>query len=249
MISNVKAELRKVFSIRSTYVILIVVLALEILFGFYASGWRINAHDLHDPTTLSNDITSAVSAVSIFMALIATLLVTHEYRYNTIMYSLTLSKSRSRVLLAKILVISALAIVFTLVVGILSPLLSELGAHAHHLKFAPQTLHYGTLLWQSLFFGWGYAMAGLLIATLIRNQIGAIVTLFIAPDTIEGILSLLLKKHTVYLPFSALHTVIGQGMGQYLNAITPVHAAEVFMVYLVVGWAVAWVLFLRRDAN
>lgn len=249
MMTNLKAEFRKVFSVRSTYVILAFVLLLEIFFAFYVSGWRVDAHDLHDPTTLSNDITSAVAAVSVFVALIATLLMTHEYRYNTIMYSLTLSKSRSRVLLAKILVISVLAIVYTIVVGSLSPLLSELGAHAHHLKFAPQTLHYGTLLWQSLFFGWGYAMAGLLIAALVRNQIGAIVTLFIAPDTIEGLLSLLLKQHTVYLPFSALHTVIGQGMGTYLNAITPLHAAEVFMVYLMVGWIVAWTLFIRRDAN
>jgi ABC-2 type transport system permease protein len=249
MTANLKAELRKVFSVRSTYVILLIVLGLELLFAFYVSGWRINTSDLHNPNTLSNDVTAAVNTVSIFVALIATLLMTHEYRYNTIMYSLTLSKSRSRVLLAKILVISAFAIVFTLVTGSLSPLLTLLGAHAHHLKFASQTLHYRTLLWHSLFYGWGYAMAGLLIAAIIRNQIGAIVTLFIAPDTIEGVLSLLLKKHTVYLPFSALHTVIGQGMGNYLNAITPLHAAMVFMVYLVVGWFVAWILFLRRDAN
>jgi ABC-type transport system involved in multi-copper enzyme maturation permease subunit len=249
MTPNLKTELRKVFSVRSTYVIFLLVLIIELFFGFYVSGWRIDAHDLHDPNTLANDITSAVSAVSIFAALVATLLMTHEYRYNTIMYSLTLSRRRSTVLLAKVLVVSAFAIIFTLIVGTLSPLLADLGAHAHHLKLAPQTLHYGMLLWRSLFFGWGYAMAGLLIAALIRNQIGAIVTLFIAPDTVEGILSLLLKKNTVYLPFSALHTVIGQGMGDYLNAITPLHAAMVFMVYLVVGWAIAWGLFLRRDAN
>lgn len=249
MAPNIKAELRKVFSVRSTYVILAFVLAIEVLFAFYVSGWRIDAHDLHDPTTLANDVTAAVNTIAIFAALIATLLMTHEYRYNTIMYSLTLSKSRGRVLLAKIVVISAFAVVFTLVFGALSPLLSELGAHAHHLSFAPQTLNYGTLIWHSLFFGWGYAMAGLLIAALIRNQIGAIVTLFIAPDTVEGVLSLLLKKHTAYLPFSALHTVIGQGMSTYLNIITPLRAALVFIVYLVVGWLVAWVLFLRRDAN
>ena len=181
MITNLKAEFRKIFSVRSTYVILVFVIILEIVFAFYTSGWRIDAHDLHNPNTLTNDITAAVSAVSIFAALIAALLMTHEYRYNTITYSLTLSKSRTRVLVAKILVISVVAVVFTIVVGALSPLLSVLGAHAHHLKFAPQTLHYGTLLWHCLFFGWGYAMAGLLIAALIRNQIGAIVTLLHSP--------------------------------------------------------------------
>lgn len=249
MMTNLKAEFRKVFSVRSTYIILTFVLILEFIFAFYASGYRVDAHDLHNPATLANDVTSAVSAVSVFVALIATLLMTHEYRYNTIMYSLTLSKSRTRVLLAKILVVSGVAVVFTLLVGLLSALLSILGADVHHLTFAPQTLHFGTLLWHSLFFGWGYAMAGLLIAALIRNQIGAIVTLFLAPDTIEGLLSLLLKKHTVYLPFSALHTVIGQGTGDYLHAITPAHAAEVVMVYLVGGWIIAWILFVRRDAN
>jgi hypothetical protein len=35
----------------------------------------------------------------------------------------------------------------------------------------------------------------------------------------------------------------------YRNTITPFHAALVFLTYLVVGWIVAWVLFLRRDAN
>jgi ABC-2 type transport system permease protein len=249
MTTNLKAELRKVFSIRSTYVILAFVLLIELLFAFYGSGWRINAQDLHNPMTLNSDVTAAVSTVSIFVALIAALLVTHEYRYNTIMYSLTLSRRRSRVLLAKILVISAFAVVFTLAAAALSPLLADLGAHAHHLHFVPQKFYYGTLLWHSLFFGWGYAMAGLLIATLIRNQIGAIVTLFIAPTTVEGVLSLLLKKNTVYLPFSALHTVIGQGMTTYRNAITPLHAAMVFTAYLLVGWIIAWILFLKRDAN
>lgn len=249
MKSNLKAEFRKIFSVRSTYVILAFVLILEIFFAFYVSGWHVNAHDLHAHNTLANDVVQAVNAVSVFGALMAVLLVTHEYRYNTIMYSLTLSRSRSRVLLAKVLVISVVAIVFTVIVGSLSLLFSLLGAHLHHLKFVSQSLPYGTLIWHNLFFGWGYAMAGLLIAALIRNQIGAIVALFIAPTTIEGLLGLLLKKNTAYLPFTALHTVTGQGMNTYVNDITPVHAAEVFMVYLIVGGAVAWILFVRRDAN
>lgn len=249
MMSNIKAEIRKLFSVRSTYVILLIVLALEILFAFYVSGWRIDYQDLHNTTTLSNDVTGAVNTVAIFAALIATLLMTHEYRYNTIMYSLTLSKSRSRVLLAKFLVISVFAIIFTFIAGALSPLLTILGIHAHHLKLVHQTLQYSTLIWHSLFFGWGYTIAGLLIAALVRNQIGAIVTLFIAPETIEAVLGLLLKKNTVYLPFTALHIVIGQEMPTYQNVISIGRAALVFLAYIVVGWIVAWVLFLKRDAN
>jgi ABC-type transport system involved in multi-copper enzyme maturation permease subunit len=248
MIPTLKAEFRKIWTVRSTYFILAFVLLLEFIFAFYASGWKIDKGALHDPTTLATDITSAVSAVSIFASLIGVLLVTHEYRYNTIMYTLTSANRRSKVLLAKILVVSGFAVVFAACAGMLSPALSILGAHAHHLTLVPQTIHYGSLLWRCLFFCWGYAMAGLIIALLIRSQVGAIIVLFIAPSTVEGLLGLLLKKHVVYLPFSSLSTVIGQGMN-YNNSITPERGALVFTGYLIVSGIVAWILFLRRDAN
>jgi len=248
MISSLKAEFRKLWTVRSTYFILAFVLLIAIFFGFYVSGWKIDKAALHDPTTLAADITSAIAAVSVFASLVGVLLVTHEYRYNTIMYTLTSSNSRSKVLLAKFLVISGFAIVFALCLAVLSPVLSGLGIHAHHLTLVPQTLHYRNLLWRSLFYCWGYAMAGLIIATLIRSQVGAIVVLFIAPSTVEGLLGLLLKKNVVYLPFSALSTVIGQG-SNFNSSITPVRGALIFTSYLVVSGVVAWLMFLRRDAN
>jgi ABC-2 type transport system permease protein len=252
MMAALKAEFRKLLSIRSTYFILLFVVVLAIFFGFYVSGWKLDRAGLLNPNAFANDVTDAISFVSIFAALIAVLLMTHEYRYNTIMYTLTSSNSRSKVLLAKILVISTFSVVFTLCIGVLSPLLSYLGIHAHHLKLVPQTLHYGNLIWRSLFYGWGYAMAGLVIATLIRSQVGAIVTLLIVPTTVESLLGLLLKHNTVYLPFSSLNQVIGSGSsmrdpnGGHLS---PGKAAAVYCIYLVVGWIVAWTLFLRRDAN
>lgn len=249
MINSLKAEFKKVFTVRSTYFILAIVCVLFFFFSFYASGWRVSKADLHNPLTLSGDVTGAVGVVAIFVGIIAILLVTHEYRYNTIMHTLTLSNSRSRVLLAKIIVISGLAIIVSGLAGYLSPVLSVWGASLNHAHFAPQILQHWHLIWTSLFFGWGYAMMGLLLASLIRNQIGAIIILLIAPETIEGLLSLILKRNTAYLPFTALHNVIGQGPGISANVMTAFHAAIVFSCYLVVGWVVAWILFLRRDAN
>jgi ABC-type transport system involved in multi-copper enzyme maturation permease subunit len=249
MRATLKAEIKKLLTVRSTYFIIAFSMVLLIFFAFYISGWHINKMDLHDPTTLATDVTSAISVVSIFAALAAVLLMTHEYRYNTIMYTLTSSNSRSKVLLSKILVVSGFAIAFTLFFGILSPFVSLLGIHLHHLKLVPQTLHYSDLLWRGLFFGWGYSMAGLLLAALIRSQIGTIIVLLVAPGTVESLLGLLLKQNVDYLPFSSLHVVIGQGMGQYTNGLNPFHALLVFSAYLIVGWIVAWILFLRRDAT
>jgi ABC-type transport system involved in multi-copper enzyme maturation permease subunit len=176
------------------------------------------------------------------------LLVTHEFRYNTIDYSLTLSNSRSKVLAAKILVITIIALLVTAMISIATPLLADLGIHANHLSLVTQKFYYGSLFWKGLIFGWGYAMAGMVFAVLLRNQIGAIVTLFIVPDTVEGLLSILLKNNTVYLPFSALHSMLGVGV-DVQNSITPLHAMFVFLLYLSGAWIIAWYMFLRRDTN
>jgi ABC-2 type transport system permease protein len=249
MINEIKAEVRKVFTIRSTYVIFAVMLFFIIFFGFYVAGWHTDKVDLLDPHRLYRIAQQSISFLSIFIALIAVLLLTHEFRYNTIAYSLTSSNNRSKVLAAKILVVTALALIATTIVGLASPLLADWGMHVHHLKLAPQTFYYSGLAWRGLVFGWGYAMAGLLFAALIRNQIGAIITLFIVPDTVEGLLSILLKNNTVYLPFSALHSMLGVGMDVPNGHITPIHAMYVFLGYLLVGWAIAWYLFLKRDAG
>ncbi len=250
MINSIKAEFKKLFTVRSTYAIFAIAFALVILFAFYINGWHISSVDLHDPTTIAGDITGAVGVISIFAALSALLLITHEYRYNTIMYSLTSVNNRSKILISKILIVSGYALLFTAVFAVLSPALSLLGMHLHHLKLVPQIIPYKSLIWHCLFYGWGYVLAASVIATLIRNQVAAIITLFIAPGTIEALLYLLLKNNYVYLPFTALRVVlIGHPDQRVTVGITPFHALLVFMAYLLVSWAVAWVLFLRRDAN
>ncbi len=249
MIRTIRAEFRKVFSIRSTYVILGLIVVLLILFGFYVGGWHSEKSDLANPFRLFQVAQQSISFVVIFPALIGVLLFTHDFRYNTLAYSLTLSNSRTKVLLAKIIVVSVLSIVTAAVVGGLAPLLAKWGISAHHLKLVHQHFSVGALAWRGLVYGWGYAMMGLLFAALIRNQIGAIVTLFIVPDTVEGLLSIWLKSNTVYLPFSALHTVLGTGVSVKSTKLTPVHALYVFLGYLIIGWAVSWYLFIHRDAS
>jgi hypothetical protein len=114
----------------------------------------------------------------------------------------------------------------------------------------PQTLHYGQLFWTTVFTGWGYAMAGLLFVALLRSQVGAIVALFLVPSTVETLLGLLLKKNTVYLPFAALGQVTSPTEGPpNVGHLSPGKGAMVFGAYLAIGWLVAWILFLRRDAN
>lgn len=246
---SLKAEFRKLLTVRSTYIITGFVVLLVTFIAFYVEGWRLNTAALHDPTQLASAVTGALN-ITIFGAIVAVLLMTHEYRYNTIMYTLTSSNSRSKVLFSKFIAISAYALFLSVLIGALSPVLVYLGVHAHGHSLAPQTLHYGDLIWRSLFYGWGYSIAGLLLAVLLRNQVATIAALFIIPGLGEQLLSLLLKHNTVYLPFSALAQVIRAGTENPSNGhLSPGKAAIVYCIYLVVGWFIAWILFLKRDAN
>ncbi len=224
-------------------------LILVIFFGFYVGGWHSQKLDLLDPYRLQTIAKQAISFLSVFSAILAVLLFTHEFRYNTISYTLTLSNSRQKVLLAKVITVGVIALVATAVAGSLTPLLANWGIHANHLHLVTQHFYYLDLLWRGLVFGLGYTMAGLVIAALIRNQIGAIVALLLIPTTVEGLLSIWLKSNTVYLPFSALHTMLGAGTDIQKASLAPIDAMYVFLGYLAFSGAIAWYLFIKRDAN
>jgi ABC-type transport system involved in multi-copper enzyme maturation permease subunit len=189
------------------------------------------------------DAMDLATTIGIFVAIIAILLVGHEYRYNTIMYTLTSSNSRSKVLLSKIVAITAFALAFTAFASLLAVTLSWLGVSIKGTDMGPQQLLYWEAIWRTFFFVIGYVLAGLLFAVLFRHMVGALVTFLILPTTIEGFASLLLKDNSKYLPFTSLEQVQTGAM------LSSPKAALIFSLYLVGGWAIAWFLFLRRDAN
>jgi ABC-type transport system involved in multi-copper enzyme maturation permease subunit len=248
MLSAIKAELRKLYTVRSTYVLFILSVALAVLFAFWIEGYKADAPSLLNAGKLASEVTSAISATAVFAALAGVLLVTHEYRYNTIMYTLTSTRSRTQVLLAKIIAVSIYAIIFTIAIGAISPILTSLGIHLRGTHLVAQSIPYASLLARGVFFGWGFSMLALLIATIIRVQVGAIAALFLIPGTAEALLGLLLKKNTVYLPFTALNGAL-EHSSQYAANLSYYRSGLVALAYIVGGWVIAWILFLRRDAN
>lgn len=244
MPAAIRSELRKLLTIRSTYGLIAFCVLLTCIFAFWAAGIRAIPESLQSENALSNQITGAVGAVWLILAIIGLLLITHEYRYNTMVYTLSASNSRAKTLLAKILVLSGVSVVLTIGFGILSPLLARIGMAIMGHELVPQTFYFQELWWRCLLYGWGYMMAGLLLGTLVRSQVAAIVLLLLTQSTIEPLLGMLLKSNSIYLPFSALNSVLS-GSAQ----ISSVKALGVFLAYMVVGWAIAFLLFLRRDAN
>jgi ABC-type transport system involved in multi-copper enzyme maturation permease subunit len=263
MVPALKSEFRKLLTVRSTYVISLIFLLLAGFLAFYVQGFKNAGLDMpYGARSLfvAGTIPQIANTISVAGGLIALLLLAHEYRYNTIVYTLTASNTRSKALAVKILAILTYVFVYATAATLIALGLIWAGASAGGHSLPHQDVSYLTYLAKTVFLCEAYAMAGLFFITLIRNQIGAIAAIFILPNTIEGLLSLLLKKDSVYLPFTALQQVV---QAPVLKGVAAAHTARdaatgslsaprgalVFLVYLVAGWIVAWVLFLKRDAN
>lgn len=247
MMSALNAEFRKLITVRSTYIICGIAALLVGFLAFYASGWRATPEMLAMPNLLKLQVQQAVISVGLLGSIVGVLLVTHEYRYNTIMYTLTATNSRTKVFLAKLLAVTGFSLVFSLTVAILSPALTAAGISAHGYTLAPQALPFSSLLGQVLFVGWSYAMLAFVIAMVIRMQVGVISALFVIPGVLEPLLSLALKKHASYLPYNALQSILGQENGA--GHLSMAAAVGTVVIYLAIGLVAAWFLFARRDAQ
>lgn len=248
MIPALKTELRKVLTLRSTYFLMILTLLLTIFIAFYIEGVKSpQGITIGDPTKLRGVVTTVIVFSSVLGAFVAILLSTHEYRYNTITYTLTSAKNRTRVLLSKMLVVSFLAVASALLFGVLALLLIKLGLQIKGVTLVDQIFPLWEVVWKAVFVSWGFAMLGLLLGIAVRVQTAVIAIFLLMPSTIEPLFGLLLKEKAAYLPFSSLGAVITPPGPEAIAS--PAKFALVFMIYLVVGGAVTWFLFLRRDAN
>lgn len=252
MLDAIRAEFRKLLTTRATYGIVIGSALIIMFLAGFVNGFHAQPMSLNNPTLLADQSSGAITFVGLILAFAGLLLMGNEYRYNTIMYSLTTANKRYKVLLAKVIATSVFAFVVSLVVTFFSPFSTIVGAWLQGATIGAQQFDYWSIVWRCLFCGWGYAMYALILVTILRNQIGAIIVFLLTPLIGEGILSLWLKNNTKYLPFNALQSVaIPPVPDQPGISVTPAvtHAALTVLAYVAVGLIVALVLFQKRDAN
>lgn len=257
MLASLKSELRKLLSIRSTYVVTILgLIVVGPLFGFWGSGLEAN-QGVNSPNYITSVALNGASFIAIFFAIIALLSVTHEYRYNTIMHTLTSSSSRTKTLIAKMTVIFVASLLVTAVAVTLGVLLARVGMDVKGLTLVPQSFDFWDVAWRSLYYAAANTLFAAFLAVLIRNQVGTIMTYFIVINTIEGLIGgFILKENAKWLPFTSLQHVVNvtdataaKEMAATQGFWQPGQAALLFTVYLAILGIISWLLFLRRDAN
>lgn len=249
MLATLKSEFKKFLSVRSTYIVTGFVLVLVTFFSIYVFGYQSAALTPDNPRFLYDTVYSSIGMFVTFGAILSILLVAHEYRYNMINYTLTASRSRLRVMVAKIIVMLCYATVIGIVVAAIGYFGAKFGVGLADKVLVPQDLPVLEMIWRLGLYVWGYILVGLIIALLIRGVVGSIVVFFLFP-TAEQILSLLLKGNTKYLPFRSLESIAATGGSDLsLVSLTPTAAAGVFSLYLVVMLIVTAITFVKRDAS
>jgi len=252
MLANLKAEFRRLLTIRSTYILMLVGAAITFFFSFWIEGFKgisgSPASELR-PTAIQEIMNNSVGLGITFACIVVILFMAHEYRYNTIMYTLTATASRTRALLAKAIV----AAIFCIVYGLLATGLA-IGAYLLGVSFRDgaslpaQEVDILYNLGKIAFYCASYALVGLLVATATRNLVGSIALFMIYPTTAEPLLGLLLKDNAKYLPITALDSTMGVS-ATTATTLEPGKAMLVSGLYITIAGLITWILYVKRDAN
>lgn len=240
-----RAEIRKIWTIRSTYILTFFMLALGVgVFAFFAIGFKNVENAERSAVALQSAIRQPLMLASLLLAIVAIISVGHEYRYNTILYSLTSARQRMTVLVSKLTALLVSALFISIILAALSAAAFYVGQSVAGINTVPQAMPGFDFIWRMVVQVLVYVLIGFGLAVILRSLIAAIAIVLIVPSTVESLLYLLLKENTKYLPFTAVSNIADTTSRVPLGL-----SAVVVMGYVGVLLVVAAVLFQKRDAN
>jgi len=197
--------------------------------------------------SLAEVLHNSVSLGVLFCCFTVVLLMAHEYRYNTIVYTLTSNARRGRVLVSKILAATLFGAAYSIGLVLVIAVMYALFLVLHGTNLPPLGTSFLSVVGSLLLYYIGYALLGLIIATLVRSIVATVGIIFGMSFIVEPLLGVLaLHESAKYLPFASLDAVVGSAHG---FSLTSGNAIAMSGAYIVVGLLVAWALFELRDAT
>jgi ABC-2 type transport system permease protein len=244
VITQTKAELLKVRSTRTTIGLMLGMIALILLFTLL-TGLLSDAAGLSTKED-QRQLLSVGSLAGVFSALAGLLLVTSEYRYGTIRPTILFTPKRSRVLAAKVIAGALAGIAFGVVGEGVGWAIGYVILDGRNIAFVLNSgdvalLALGGLGGIAL---WGAIGAGL--GAIIRNQVGAVITLLAWGFVVDNLLFGLVPSIGRLTPTRAQDALIGLTVK---NLLSPAAGALVLIAWTVVLAAIGLTLTARRDVN
>lgn len=272
MIDALRYEYVRLRTIRSTYWLIGLALAFQLVMSMLIA-WRMSLATRAPSGGDAFDILATIGASTgfapLFIAYIIGLLgvfsTGHEYRHGMIRATLTALPNRGQVFLAKVIstaLVSAMAAAACVLVALLGLLIFGLELPSGEQLF---NMSAGTVTFTVLF-----SLSGLAYAALTRNQTAAVALLMLVPSVVEQIIrAIVIAIKTAsddpqaqggfveilkFLPYDAggkMYTRASlDDLLSFLGYVPfgPVGGGIVMGTFVAVLLAVAYALFLRRDA-
>lgn len=244
MSGQIRAELLKIRSTRTTIGLALGMIALILLFALL-SGLLTKAPNLMSSQDQLG-LLSIGSLSGVFSALAGIMLITSEYRYGTIRPTFLFSPRRSRVLTAKVAAGFLAGLTFGVVGQALGFGIGIAILDARGIPYAPGTgattlLLAGTLATSAL---WGAIGVGL--GASVRNQVGAIIALLAWGFVVENLLFAFVPSVGRFAPVHAQDSLFGLTTRHLLP---PAAGAATMIAWTAALAAVGIVLAARRDVG
>lgn len=251
MIAPITAEIRKLRTVRTTWVLTLMGWALVGL----GSSVTLFSKEFGGPFTgTDGEIASVIHQIgstSIIVLIVAILAVTTEFRHGTIGRTLQLTPSRTRVLSAKMITAWLYAVGFFATSLLIAGTLMLIAQAVNDAPFdtGSKTL---VALWQSPVALGLTASLGVAVGALLRSQVVTISATFIWLFIAENLVAGLAPSAGRWMPFQVLNAVflsedaVSQGPGTFVP-LDPGVALFTFLAYVVVTTAIAGVLLRTRD--
>lgn len=244
MIPQIRAEIIKVRSTRTTLGLVLGMIAIILLFVIL-TAWLTSVGEMSGREQQRN-LFAIGSFAGLFAALAGIMLVTGEYRFGTIRPTYLFTPKRSLVLVAKVVAALIAGFVFALVgeilsVGVGGVILDERGisvALSHH-DYTLITI--GTLIGTAL---WGGIGVGL--GMIVRNQVGAIIGILAWGFVIQNLLFNLVPSVGRWTPDQAQNGLMGLTDAHLLD---PGVGGATLVFWTIVICAAGAVMAARRDVN
>jgi ABC-2 type transport system permease protein len=201
----VAGEIRKLTSVRSTWILTLIGWALVALgaaatvFGGFGPSFAGSAEQV-------SDAVAAAGQNSLIVLVVGLLAMTTEFRHGTAGRTFQITPSRTRVLAAKLLAGTAYAVVFFVGAMVVVAVLLGIGALRSGVGLdvggdAVQTA------WQALVGNVLTVLLGVAFGALVRAQVVAIVVALVWVFFVENLFAALLPDIGRWLPFQALNSL------------------------------------------
>lgn len=253
MIGLVRAELRKLTSTRLWLWLLLGAVALGALFVSLSLGFA------DDPDNFSLPLDSELGQRTLFAtaagggtlaAVLGAIGLTGEFRHLTATQTFLATPRRGRVVVAKLIVYPLVGVVYALasigvVVAIALPWLAAKGIDVSLLENGiPATLA-GVVTTMAI-----YALVGVGLGALVRNQVATVVGLLVYLFVVEQILTAIpaIESVTRFLPGSAVNALTQVSLGGY-DLLEPWQGGLLLSAYGVAFALLGTLFTVRRDVT